>query len=176
MEDTTDDKPYVVLGLGHGETPEEFLILVDESERGGIPFQWLTRDLSALVERHRQSGKKDYDIARAIGFLAGGDCKFGFYLGKADVDTYFYLQLGVCYSFLQEYGPGSTKEYLVKDKKVRFLVCSSINVDEIRAGKDPVYVISDKNADGQPRPFEVLDYRTDLFYEQYQVTQRAIAK
>lgn len=127
MSDEQIAKPYAVLGLGHGDTPDEFLVLVHESERGGIPFSWCIRDIPEHVEQFRKAGKKDYEIARMMGYMAKGDCKFGFYLGMVDEDIYFYLNASICFDFLQEYGPGSTNEHLVKDKKVKFLVCDEVN-------------------------------------------------
>jgi hypothetical protein len=167
-----EEDSYVVLGFGQQDYPEEFIVLVHESERCGIPFNWLTEKLPSQVEQLRASGNKDHDIARILGYIAGGDCKFGFYLGVAEGDIHFYLSGEMCLSFLKEYGPGSDKEKLVEGKQVRFLVCDHINFAEIREGKPLVYVVSKTNDEGKARPYIQLNYRDDDFYSIYLRTMK----
>jgi len=159
-----EEDAYVVLGFGQQDYPEEFIVLVHESERSGLPFHLVNDLSSSSVEQLRKLRKKDCDIVRALGYLAGGDAKFGFYLGVADGDIHFYLSSHMCYSFLYEYGPNSEKGKLIEGKPVRFIVCDHINFAEIREGKPPIYIVSKTNDAGKTRPYLVLDYKNDDFY------------
>lgn len=158
---------YVVLGFGQVDYPEEFVVLVHENDRAGLPFHVVNDNMSSSVEQLRKLGKKDCYIVRALGYVAGGNAKFGFYLGMAEGDVHFYLSSLVCYSFLHKYGPQSEKASLIEGKPVRFLVCDEINYQEICEGKPPVYVLSKTNAEGRQRPYVVTDFRNDDFYLLY---------